>query len=182
MCPTITSLESGWPDSWKKGAAGEACFTQWDCIWSQAVHAPQTWVLEQTMITLMPHLKGSVLLVLRWILTYLSSDWVVRLGVTSWMHKWHVGLNCSWSTMNSPVWRRLKCTMVRQPIRLVVQGTDVVVRLTLGDHKWRPAYNTLGLTECVWPWGISIALRPLWVHLASPCWCGVHAPHISSWW
>ena len=97
-----------WWDSWKKGAVGEACFTWWDCRMSHMVQALQTWVPEQLMITSMPCPKGSVLLILRWMVMYHSSDWAVRLGVMSWMHKCLVGLKPSWSTMNSSVQRRLK--------------------------------------------------------------------------
>ena len=95
MWPTIVSLESGQPASWKNSAVGEACFTQCNCIGSHAVQAPQTWVLEQPMITLTSCLKGSVLLILRWTVMYCSSDWTERLGITSWMHKCHVGLKHS---------------------------------------------------------------------------------------
>ena len=83
MCPIITSLESSWSDSWKMGTAGEAHYIQWDCIRSHAVHALQTRVPEQPMIMSMPCPKGSVLLVLRWMVMYPSSDLAVRLGVTS---------------------------------------------------------------------------------------------------
>ena len=62
MWPTITILESGWPYSWKKGAVGEAYFAQWAYIKSCAAQAPQTWVPEQPMITMIPCPKGSVLL------------------------------------------------------------------------------------------------------------------------
>ena len=44
---------------------------------------------------------------------YHSSDWVVRLDVTSWTHKCHVGSKHSWSTINLPVQRRPKWAMVR---------------------------------------------------------------------
>ena len=127
-------------------------------------------------------LKGSVLLVLRWMVTYLSSDWTVRLG----SHPECMSDMLGW-IVPGPLWTLLyegdqNGPWSGQPIRLIALGTDVVAELALGDHKWSPAYETLGLTKCVWPWGISVALRPLWVGLASPCWCGAHAPHLSSQW
>ena len=83
MWPTIISLESGQPASWKNSAIGEACFTQCDCIRSHTMHALQTWVPAQPMITSTPCVKGSVLLILRWMVTYCSFEWAERLGVTS---------------------------------------------------------------------------------------------------
>ena len=50
---------------------------------------------------------------------YLSSDWAVRLGVTS------CELTCAQETKLGNV--------SGQPIRLVMLGTDVVAKLALGD-------------------------------------------------
>ena len=51
---------------------------QCDSMRSQAEQALQTWVPEQPMITLIPYPKGSVLLTLRWTVTYCSCPWAVR--------------------------------------------------------------------------------------------------------